>query len=80
MTDTPWRAVSRATWQSTHSILQSWRTGHRWKLWLHPCGHTVYRPVRYKPTTHGLQPGMDDALPAPRRVRCNQCKENNHAS
>jgi hypothetical protein len=69
----PWRVVSHATWQSTHSILQSWRTGHRWALRLHPCGHTVYRRVRYNPTAHGLQPGMDDALLPPKRVRCDQC-------
>jgi len=69
----PWRIVARATWQSTHSVLQSWRTGHRWVLRLYPCGHTVYRPVRYNPAAHGLQPGMSDAKPAPKRVRCDQC-------
>ncbi len=69
----PWRLVSHATWQSTHSILQNWRTGHRWVLWLYPCEHTVYRPVRYRASVHGGAPGMGDAKPAPRHVRCEKC-------
>ena len=58
----------------------TWRRTRRWVLVL-ACGHEVQRAVRYRPDPRRRRGGswplrpLGDALPAPRRVRCEECPE-----
>jgi hypothetical protein len=81
----PWRRVSKAEGpRSGRGSVLGGATSRRAKWWvLHMdvCGHVVERSVRYGPHTDGwpAQRGgtqhrsLDDVLPAPKRVRCEQC-------
>lgn len=72
MTD-PLHAVVAAEVTSSESH------SRRWQLSL-DCGHTEYRPVKYRPVPgEGPRRGVvrersaGDILPAPRRVQCWRC-------
>ena len=75
MTTTAWRNVRQATWRSKRSLLQPWRAGREWLLWL-DCGHVEYRLMRYSVPAESVDAlTLEQALPAPKRVRCAQCQE-----
>lgn len=78
----PWRAVQG------QPILREGRgsvlgpdTSRRTKWWVLTleCGHRVERVVKYKPAAGFTRGGTshrsrDDVLPAPRKVRCRNCR------
>lgn len=82
----PWRAVVGGPDGSEHPLLMTGRgsllgpdTARRtawWEMRLE-CGHQVERTVRYPPRStpvpYRRRRSLDDALPPPRRVRCEQC-------
>lgn len=73
----PWRKVIKSTWGSrgVHMGERNWRsgTGRYWFLIL-ACQHKAVRPFRYFQCTGFTRFNFEDALPAPKRVRCSECK------
>ena len=65
-----------------HVFAHTDRTSRWWELILN-CGHEVIRPVRYteNPSDKTYRPyngrSSADALPAPKRVYCEECERTN---
>ena len=76
-----WRAVVNAERRTGRGSVLGPDTSRRarwWELELE-CGHKACRTVRYKPSEDPQRGGtqrrdIDDALPAPKRVRCEECE------
>jgi hypothetical protein len=71
----PFRDVASAT-------LHDEKSGRFWRLVLE-CGHEDTRPIRYDPTKNNAGRGgsrkqavrsLDDVMPHPQRIRCDQCR------
>lgn len=80
----PWREVEEADgpYAGRGSFLGpgTARRSRWWRLRLKPCGHTEERTVRYRRQPGAQRGGTQhrsggDVLPAPKRVRCGQCPE-----
>ena len=79
MSERAWQNVLKAERRAGRGGLLGGDTTRRarwWSLTL-DCGHVTERTVRYRPSSNPQRGGtqhrdIDDALPAPRRVRCDQ--------
>lgn len=75
----PWRMVVKATWQHRGIVMseRNWRSGTGRYWFLQPeCGHVEIRPFRYFQCTGFTTYTIEDALPAPRKVRRSQIVTN----
>lgn len=69
----PWRQVVQSFITDGRSCIRG--TVNHWHECRLECGHRVDRPVRYgiRPTGWNRKRKLDDALPPPKRVRCQEC-------
>jgi hypothetical protein len=81
----PWREVTKAVLEEgTSNMLNAGqsRTGRSWGLTL-SCGHETFRDVSYTPHPQRgqhRQRSYADVKPAPKRVRCSQCRKTQEKS
>jgi len=77
------KKVIHHDWKAKQSLFQRWRPVARYWLLTLECGHTAERRFRYRdePAAMGsaylkgpVGSSFEQALPAPGRVRCKECK------